>query len=227
MEHAMNRALPYRREVYRLWFEYLKVARGSHDSAVQKSLKSSADFYPPWDDVSNIKFDPWWKTHGYLFEERHTVRGLRLGEFPSDPNSLVIEVPLTQSPTELTRHVKVIIQERFAELERSKAKSKKQPSSIYRPTEGAEPKLLALREMLTVYRDVYLKDPRLRGEKLLDAVHSFYLGRKNKRWAKVPTPLLTGGYEGNVRPLRNLRRYIQKAETVINNVARGEFPGKY
>ena len=223
----MNRALPYRREVYRLWFEYLKVARGSNDPSVQRSLKSCADFYLPWDDVANFKFDPWWKTHGYLFEERHTVRSLGPGKSPSDPNSLVIEVPLNQSPTELTKRVKAIIQERFAELERSKAKSKKHPSSIYRPTEGAEPKLLALREMLTVYRDVYLKDPRLRGEKLLEAVHSFYLGRRNKRWAKVPTPLMTGGIEGIARPLRNLRRYIQKAETVVKNVASAEFPGRY
>jgi hypothetical protein len=30
-----------------------------------------------------------------------------------------------------------------------------------------------------------------------------------------------------VRAMRNLRRYIQKAEKVVLNVARGEFPGKY
>src|SRR5664279_1469966 len=89
------------------------------------------------------------------------------------------------------------------------------PSSSYRPTEGAEPKLLAVREMLTVYRDVHRKNPTLRGEKLLDAVHAYYKGRKNKRWAKVPLALMTGGYEGIARPLRNLRRYIQKAEKVM------------
>ena len=32
---------------------------------------------------------------------------------------------------------------------------------------------------------------------------------------------------GKIRPMRNLRRYIQKAENVMLNVARGEFPGIY
>jgi hypothetical protein len=219
--------LSYRRELYRLWFEYLKVAYASRDPEVQKALKASASFYLPWDNVPNTKFNSWWKTHGYLFEERHTVCSLGHGELPSDPNALVIEVPLNQSPTELTKHVRTIIQEKFAERERLNRKSKKRPSSIYRPTEGVEPKLLALREMLTVYRDVHLKNPNLRGEKLLDAVHAFYEGRKNKRWRKVPIPLLKGGYVGVVRPLRNLRRYIQKAKAVTENVAGGEFPGRY
>jgi hypothetical protein len=224
----MKNALSYRRELYRLWFEYLKVAYASRDPEVQKALKASAGFYLPWDNVPNAKFDLWWKTHGYLFEERHTVRSLSHGEMPSDPNALVIQVPLNQSPTELTKHVRAIIQEKSAERKRLNRKSKRRPSSIYRPTEGVEPKLLALREMLTVYRDVYLKNPKLRGEKLLDAVHAFYEGRKNRRWAKVPIPLIKGGgYVGIVRPLRNLRRYIQKAEAVTNNVAAGEFPGRY
>lgn len=223
----MKAALSYRRELYRLWFEYLKVAYASRDPEVQKALKASASFYLPWDNVTDAKFDSWWKTHEYLFEERHTVRSLSHGELPSDPNALVIQVPLNQSPTELTKQVRTIIHEKFAEKERLNRKSKKQPSSIYRPTAGVEPKFLALREMLTVYRDVYLKNPKMRGEQLLDAVHKFYEGRKSKRWAKVPIPLMKGGYVGIVRPLRNLRRYIQKAEAVTRNVAAGEFPGRY
>src|SRR5271155_753747 len=101
MEHAMK--IPYDREVYRLWFEYLKVAHRSRDPLVQKSLKSCADFYLPWDDVENVWFAPWWGKHRHLFAERHTVRGLRPGELPTDPNALIIEVPLNRSPTELTK----------------------------------------------------------------------------------------------------------------------------
>ena len=57
-------------------------------------------------------------------------------------------------------------------------KSKKAPISTYRLTEGAEPKLLAVREMLTVYRDVYLKHKELRGSELLEKGHAQYLGRR-------------------------------------------------
>jgi hypothetical protein len=81
--------------------------------------------------------------------------------------------------------------------------------------------------MLSVYRDVHLKSPKLRGEKLLDATHRYYLGRKNKRWAKVPMALMYDTDGDKIRAMRNLRRYIQKAETVVHNVARGQFPGEY
>lgn len=76
--------------------------------------------------------------------------------------------------------------------------------------EGNGDKLLAVREMLTVYRDVYLKYPNLKGEKLLEQIHKYYEGRKNKRWAKIPTPLmLTAGRrdpDDLARAMRNLRR---------------------
>lgn len=81
--------------------------------------------------------------------------------------------------------------------------------------------------MLTVYRDVYLSNPKLRGEALLDATHAFYLGRKNKRWARVPIALQHAGMDDKVRAMRNLRRYLQKAEKVLVNVATGQFPGEY
>jgi hypothetical protein len=35
------------------------------------------------------------------------------------------------------------------------------------------------------------------------------------------------GGDDKERAMRNLRRYIQKAETVVLNVARGQFPGEY
>ena len=100
-------------------------------------------------------------------------------------------------------------------------------TASYRLSEGSEPKLDAVREMLSVYRDVYLKNPQLRGEKLLQATHKYYLGRKNKRWAKVPMALMYDTDGDKMRAMRNLRRYIQKAELVVLNVARGQFPGTY
>ena len=41
----MKNALPYRREAYRLWFEYLRVARNSSLTRVREALKQSAPFY--------------------------------------------------------------------------------------------------------------------------------------------------------------------------------------
>lgn len=123
--------------------------------------------------------------------------------------------------------MKEIIQAAFDARERRQRKGKSAPTAYYHLTEGSEPKLDAVREMLSIYRDVYLKNPRLRGEKLLDSVHRYYTGRRNKRWAKVPTPLIYGDDGDKIRAMRNLRRYIQKAEKVVLNIARGQFAGEY
>jgi len=59
------------------------------------------------------------------------------------------------------------------------------------------------------------------------ADYRYYTGRKSERWNKVPTPLVHTGDDDKIRAMRNLRRYIQKAEKVVLNVARGQFPGEY
>jgi hypothetical protein len=220
-------ALAGQKRAYRLWFEYLRVARQSTDQKVGGTLVVSRPFYAPWGMEKGESYDAWWRTHGHLFEEKFVVRELKAGEPPLDPDALILEVPLTESPTILTRKAKSLIQAAFELRERTEKKGKKKPSATYQLTDGAEPKLDAVREMLSVYRDVYLKNPQLRGEKLLDAVHRYYLGRRNKRWAKIPMALMYDNDGDKVRAMRNLRRYIQKAEKVVLNVARGQFPGEY
>lgn len=212
---------------YRLWFEYLRVALESTNPKVKSALVVSKPFYSPWEMHKAKSWNSWWKEHGYLFEEKYFVRSIKAGEQPLDPEALIIEVPLTQSPTILTKKVKALIQEAFDLHERQNKKNKSTPSTFYKLTEGAEPKYDAVREMLSVYRDVHLKNPKLRGEQLLDAVHRYYSSRKNKRWAKIPTALLYDSDGDKARAMRNLRRYIQKAEKIVLNVARGQFPGDY
>ncbi len=227
METKARRSLAYKRETYRLWFEYLRLAQMSSKKEVKAALKRSAPFYAPWGTVTGIKFDDWWKTHSHLFEERFVVRELESGVDPADQKSLVVEIPLTQSSSEIMKAVRHVVRDAIKFRGPAHRKDTRVPSAVYHPTIGAEPKLAAVREMLTVYRDVYLKNPKLRGEKLLEAAHRYYLGRKNKRWAKVPMALELDPDGDKIRPMRNLRRYIQKAEHVMLNVARGEFPGEY
>ena len=227
MEKKAQANLADRKEAFRLWFEYLKIARLSKDAKVKSALVVSEPYYRPWEMDKAEKFDLWWKTHLHLFEEKFVVREFKAGEVPMDPDALLVEIPLTQSPTILTRKVKAIIQAAFEARERTERKGKKKPSAYYRLTEGSEPKFDAVREMLSVYRDVHLKNPQLKGEKLLEATHRYYLGRKNKKWANVPVVLKYSSSGDQIRAMRNLRRYIQKAELVVLNVARGQFPGPY
>ncbi len=231
MEQKPPSRLPYHRETYRLWFEYLRVAKKSERQDVKDALKRSASFYAPWGDVLSERFDVWWKKNGHLFEQRNIVRQLRVGELPSDPQALIVEIPLNRSTTKLTKAVKALIEQAWKEREKQgKRKNKTVASSSYSITEGAEPKLRAVREMLTVYRDVHLKNPALGGYDLLRAVQNHYKNRKQKRWAKIPMALTVAASnnpELRNTAMRNLRRYITKAETVTLNVARGEFPGRY
>jgi hypothetical protein len=172
----MKTRLPYRKEAYRLWFEYLRLARGSKDEKVGKALTRSAKYYEPWGNVEAIKFDQWWKQHEPLFEEQFTVRRLSRGQNPADPTALIIEVPLTQPKVKLFAQVRDII--RNAYPTDTPRKGHFRPVSQYRLSAGTEPRLLALREMLNVYRHVYLKNKNLRGQDLLDKVDAYYMGAK-------------------------------------------------
>jgi hypothetical protein len=229
MKYGAQTKLASRRENYRLWFEYLRLAKTSSDRNVTLALERSAALYEPWGDVTSESFHSWWKGKGHLFEELHTVRRLEPSEQPSDPSSLVVEIPLNQSPTKLTRKVKSLIEEAWNEQNKQqRRKSKTVASADFHLTDGSEPKLRAIREMLTVYGNVYLKNPKLHGRELLKAIEIYYKKRKQKRFARVPMALVLPGSNADIStPMRNLRRYITKAEQIVLNVANGQFPGSY
>ena len=223
----MKTRLPYRKEAYRLWFEYLRLARASKDQKVIKALARSSRYYEPWGNVENVKFDPWWRQHERLFEEQFSVRRLSRGQKTPDQMALIIEVPLTQPKAKLFAQVRDII--RSAYPTQTPRKAHFRPVSQYRLTAGTEPRFSALREMLNVYR-VYLdnKDPSgrdLRGSKLLERVHAYYRGRKRR--FKTPAHLDFSRLGDSITAQRNMRRYIAKATRITLNVARGEFPGRY
>jgi hypothetical protein len=220
----MQTALPHRREAFRLWFEYLRVAHVSEDEKVREALKRSASFYAPWGDVMNTKFEYWWKEKGHLFEEKYAVRRLTAGELPKDSQALIVEIPLTQSPTVLIERVAAIIHEATASLPRQSTKSKKASTAQFQLTAGSEPKLAALREMLNVYSHVYLKHSKARGKELLKEMRAYYENRKRNRLVPNPLDDTKGTLENK---MRNIRRYITNAGKVVLNVARGEFPGEY
>jgi hypothetical protein len=46
-----------KREPYRLWFEFLKLA------LKDKTLTVDEDFYKPWGSVTDVDFDAWWASH--------------------------------------------------------------------------------------------------------------------------------------------------------------------
>jgi hypothetical protein len=212
---------------YFLWYDLLWHARFSEDPKILAAVKKGEKFYASWGDDYELP-DDWWEDHRHLFEEQYVVRRLSPGERPTDPEALVVEIPLTKSPTQLTKDVRKIIQAASAERNKKTTKGKKRPSARYKLSYGSKPKLDALADILNVY-SIYLVNESLRGEKLLKAIRAGFRKKSARGLAKLPSALeyRPDDLDDKARALRNMRRYIQKAEKVILNVANGAFPGKY
>lgn len=208
-----------RKENYRLWFEFYKLCRLSNRKDVGVNLKKLGNFYDSWGDVTNIKFDDWWKTHSKLFEQP-VVKVVKSEDEMESPYGILIEVPLNQSVTETLSQLKDIL------TKEQKSSSKKKKTTLigrYQFTEGSEPKLKTIRSVLNIYRDVYLKNVRPKIPKLLPMVVIYY---DSKKKMTLPTTLDESQNDlDNV--LRNLGRWMKWGETIMLNVSNGEFPGKY
>ena len=161
---------------------------------------------------------------GTSIQDKDSVRSLARGELPTDPQALIVEIPLTQSPTVLIKRVPEIITEASATQQRA---SRKKMTSQYqfRPLELN--RSLRQFEKCSPYIATSISSILTRrGKALLHEMRAFYLNRKQKRFAKIPEQLDDTTEKLEDR-MRNLRRYISKAQRVMLNVASGQFRGKY
>ncbi len=210
----MKTNLIIKKDSYRIWFEFYKLATQN------KSLKVNKRFYDLWgEDVVSMKFDDWWKTHSHLFIQPIVKVVEPDGQIES-PWGILIDVPLNKSITETLSDIKDILKKN----QKTNKKNKRLLIGKYTLSENSEPKLKAVKEFLNVYKDVYLKMDNPKGQKFYEAVTLYYTSRKKN--ARIP-PQLIDVNRGNASAVRTLGRWIQKAKKIESNVANGEFPGKY
>lgn len=223
-----DKILPLKKEFYRIWFEFYKISLQSTNPTILKNLKRSDEFYSSWGDVERTTFNDWWDTHKHLFEEQSvSILDSQSSRIYSD--SLILEVPINQSTTVLLKKIRQLIDEQQKIRNRQKKKYRV-ITSQFQISDRTEPKLTILKDVLNVYRDVYLEDPSLRGKLLLNEVYKYYKSRKRKDHQQLPKTIDDRGSsnENDIkRVTRNLRRWIQWGDTITMNVSRGEFPGKY
>ena len=223
-----DKILPLKKEFYRIWFEFYKISLQSTNPTILKNLKQSDEFYSSWGDVERTTFNDWWDSHKHLFEEQ-SVSILDSQSTRNYSDSLILEVPINQSTTVLLKKIRQLIDEQQKIRNRQKKKYRV-ITSQFQMSERSEPKLTILKDVLNVYRDVYLKDTSLRGKTLLKKVYGYYGGRKRKDHQRLPKTIddMGSSNENDIkRVTRNLRRWIQWGDTITVNVSRGEFPGKY
>ena len=216
----------------RLWFEFYKLCL--NDPTLQKNLKKSLNYYKPWGDVSNLKFDEWWATHKQLFGE---LRVTEIKKVSKHPNALNVSIPLNHPVSHSIRELKIMImerqQQRFKELGigTENFKSKNPSFGKYEFTKGAEIRGGHLNEILMMYKIwLDMDKPAINSEYILEVVRRFD-ARPRAKWKpwiiNVNKPRLEEGnllYDEEV--LRQMRRYIRKAQQVSRNVSLGKFPGK-
>ncbi len=166
-----DKILPLKKEFYRIWFEFYKISLQSTKPTILKNLKQSDEFYSSWVDVERTTFNDWWDSHKHLFEEQSvSILDSQSSRIYSD--SLILEVPINQSTTVLLKKIRQLIDEQQKIRNRQKKKYRV-ITSQFQMSDRTEPKLTILKDVLNVYRDVYLKDPSLRGKSLLNEVYKY------------------------------------------------------
>jgi hypothetical protein len=215
------------KELFRLWYEFFRVALASEDTVVQKALKKSEKFYADWHPSENLHFDDWWKTHRSLFHDLNVVRLTKTDDVHIDSN-LYVTVPRDKSFTDVLAEFKTLIESQL----KSKVKGRKvPPSHRYAPTEIQGVKRESLRMLLDLQKNVF-SDSELKGVKLRERVLKFFSSERYKKKTNVvPMSFLVNpsnrSGDHSQETDRNIRRYRQKARQIVLNVASGAFPGKY
>ena len=185
------------KQYIRVWFDYLKVA-------IKQKMKIDRLFYRKWDldIVEEIKFNDWWKEHEYLFtiKKYHTIR---------IDTSLSMNEALKQAKEKLEGNV-----DKSSEFQIS--------SDRFRYVE--------IDDYLKVYKR------RLKGDThqtIAFDIEREYL-KKEEKYKKNKGLLLRKmqrvGHEiksDEKNVIRKSIRRVNKAKTILQNVSKGVFPGKY
>ena len=185
------------KQYIRVWFDYLKVA-------IQQKMKIDRSFYRKWhlDIIEETKFNDWWKKHEYLFtiKKYHTIR---------IDTSLSMKDALKQAKEKLEGNI-----DKSSEFQIS--------SDRFRYVEVDD------------YLKVYKR--RLKGDTHLVIAYDIereYL-KKEEKYKKNKGLLLRKmqrvGHEIKTKEkfvIRKSIRRVNKAKTILDNVAKGVFPGKY
>lgn len=208
-----------RKEIFRLWYEFYRLAWKSTDAKIKSALKRSTSFYAAWEVKEDEPFNDWWKSHQTLFQpEQLAVRIFEDAEVRSDSNLYVV-IPKQMTHKQAIEEVKALL---AVEDPTARGKRRKEPPKhSYAPTEIQGIKVESLRQLLVLTEHVFV-DPTLRGQALVNRVQTYFSKERYKRKEnKIPSIFL--GTDEHVS--RNIRRYRDRSKKILLNVASGRFPG--
>jgi len=220
------------KQLYRLWFEFLKMAHKEPDLA--NNLAASSDYYAAWGNVPDQLFDPWWKEHKHLFGTTYVQEVERV---TAADNVLFVAIPLNQPASRSVADVKALIEGK----QRAKLKEQGQePATVkslsaafgkYSFTQGVEIRGKVLYEvqlMYGIWQD--MGKPAVNTAFITEVVNRLR-SRPRSNWTPYllqidPMPDKKGNLRYDEGQIRQVRRYLKKGYAVCEAVSRGEFPGK-
>jgi len=215
----------------RLWFECLHICHS--DLQYSDNLKRLKGFYEEWGDVTNIKFDDWWKDHKYLFEE---VMVKEVSKVSSTPNTITLSIPLNENVSTSIKDVKRLVEKKQSDrlvelgLDRSNRKSKSLGVGKYSFTQK-EIKGLFHYQNLEMYKIfLRLNRPPINRNFLMEVRKSFDgRVRSQLRRTMVNLPQMRDfeRYKTNSDfedVIRSVRRSLKGVEKTLRNVSLGKFP---
>ena len=227
----INISMRSKKQHIRLWFECLQICHS--DPQYSDNLKRSKGFYEEWSNVTNIKFDDWWKDHKYLFDE---VMVKEVSKVTHSPNTIILSIPLNENVSTIIKDVKRIVEQkqsvRLDELgeDQNNRKSKSLGIGKYSFTQK-EIKGLFHYQNLEMYKIFLRLDrPPINRNFLIEVRKSFDSRvRSQLRRTMVNLPqmndfdrLKTNGDFEDV--IRSVRRSLRGVEKTLTNVSKGRFP---
>lgn len=213
------------KQYVRLWFEFLKLCLGN--SKYFDDLEASRSFYAPWGDVTDVKFDDWWKTHQHLFS---VVKVEEIRRISNSPSTINVAIPLNQTLSQTLSQLKKLIEKKQDErlnelgLDSEGAKTKKVGLGAFELTPGVEIRGRSLHEDLAMYRAWQdLGSPSINME-TIRGVRDSLLARPKAQW--VPIIIADDNPLDISNTVRQFRRRLKRVEKVCEAVSKGQFPGK-
>jgi hypothetical protein len=217
-----------KRQLIRLWFDCLKICHSISDYT--DNLKQSETFYREWGDISDIKFDDWWREKKHLFDD-YTVT--EIDKVKSNPYVVNVSIPLNQNISTSIKEVRQIVEQRQLELMEELGEDQTGHKSRY-PKAGKysfsqkEIKGRYHYQNIEMYK-LYLEfgKPPINRDFLLRMYETLKDRPKSLLWKSIGQ-LSDVLYESrNVDvddQIRSVRRGLKSVEKVLRNVSLGRFP---
>lgn len=215
----------------RLWFECLQICQS--DDEYSDNLKKSKEFYEEWGDITNIKFDQWWKDKRYIFNDVY-VR--EVNKVSNNPNTITLSIPLNEKLSTIVKDVKRLVDlkqtEKLIEMGKDPTNRKSKTLGIgkYSFTKS-EIKGVFHYVNLEIYK-IYLRlnKPPI-NRKFLIEIRKDFDSRKRSQLRKsilnIPTMDEFNELKTNVAlddNIRSIRRGVDGVKKTLTNVSKGLFP---